>query len=73
MSKNNSGFRVLGAFSAISKGNVPKEPKEMFLFLCVFWSFFVCFYQVTGNAHHNIEFGFVDLEHAEFCLKRQNS
>ena len=41
----------------------------LFLFLCVFWSFFERFYRVTGNGHHNIEFKFVDLEHAELCLK----
>ena len=37
--------------------------------LCVFWSFFESFYQVTGNGHHNIELGFFDLEHAEVCLE----
>ena len=41
----------------------------MFLFLCVFWSFFESFYRVTGNGHHNINFTFVDLEHAELCLE----
>ena len=37
--------------------------------LCVsFLSFFESFYRVTGNGHHNTEFRFVDLEHAELCL-----
>ena len=40
----------------------------VFAFVCVLVISEI-FYRVTGNGHHNIEFGFVDVEHAELCLE----
>ena len=41
----------------------------VFVFVLVI---FESFYRMTGNGHHNIEFGFVDVEHAELCLESPN-
>ena len=39
-----------------------------FVFVCVL-VILESFCRVIGNGHHNTEFRFVDLEHAEFCLE----